>query len=555
MFIDSRTLPDGTAITADICIIGGGVAGITIAREFIGKPIKVALLESGGFVAESDTQALYAGENVGVSYAPETTRSRFLGGSSNCWVGWCRPLDPLDFQHRPWVPNSGWPIGHAQLGDYYQRSHAVLQLDGLRFDPESWRERLAGLGLDFLPLRNGGIRNQVGLFSPPTRFGEAYRDQLQSADNIHVYLYANVTELASDGAATLVRHVDAATLQGNRFTVAAKAFVLATGGIENARLLLLSNRTQSAGLGNGYDLVGRYFMEHPRLRGRKIRLRDPRRHRRLYDSTLVMSRRRLNTRSLRLGLDLAPTEKTLREQELQNSRTYLTAIYRGDGSREIEALRRGYQMIKNRSKYGYGPMNLARHLGPNLPAFVARLPQLVAAVFDHATNTNHAGREFWLDTVIEPAPNPDSRITLSEERDSLGLNRSRVDLRLTDADRETFRRTQRLLCAELEATGAVQAEALSSASEPRWPDEVFWCAHHMGTTRMHEDPRSGVVNADCRVHGIGNLYVAGSSVFPTVGSDIPTMTIVALALRLADHLWQEVAGGGKIPDLPGAAHA
>ena len=545
MFIDSRTLPHGTVVEADICIIGAGSAGITIAREFIDKSFKVVLLESGGLTADPATQSLYAGENAGIPYAAlESTRSRYFGGSTNCWVGWCRPFDRIDFEYRDWVANSGWPLDHSALAPYFLRAHDVLQLTELRFDADSWRERLKREALDFLPLRDGGIKNQINLFSPPTRFGDAYRDLLRNAADVQTFLNANVVEIEANETASAVERVRVATLQGNQFAVSARAFVLAAGGIENARLLLLSNRVQPAGLGNGSDLVGRYFMEHPRLRGRKIRLKNPGRHRRLYDSTLVMSRRRLNTRALRLGVDLAPTEASQRRLGLQNSRTYLSAIYRGDGSAEIETLRRTHQLFKDRRKYGYSAAYLANDVLRNLPRLTARLPQLASSVFDYTANPNHAGREFWLDTIIEPAPNPDSRVVLSGEKDALGLNRSRVELRLSDSDRQTFVGTQELLAAELGASGAVEFD---DAPAPDWPEKVFWCSHHMGTTRMDEDARKGIVDKNCRVHGIGNLFVAGSSVFPTGGSDIPTMTIVAMALRLSDHLLAAMARPAAAP--------
>jgi choline dehydrogenase-like flavoprotein len=220
----------------------------------------------------------------------------------------------------------------------------------------------------------------------------------------------------------------------------------------------------------------------------------------------------------------------------------------------MAALRQAYQIIKDRHKYGYGARDLARHFGRNLPALAMGGPRAAAALFDHVANPNHAGREFWLDTIIEPVPNPESRITLSGERDALGLSLARVDLRLTEQDKDTFLRTQRLLYADLAAGGAAQVDG--SAPDPQWPDEVFWCAHHMGTTRMSEDPKRGVVDPDCRVHGVGNLYIAGSSVFPTVGSDIPTMTIVAMALRLSDHLALTLSQP-RVPEftLSGAARA
>ncbi|HEX7649628.1 MAG TPA: FAD-dependent oxidoreductase, partial [Noviherbaspirillum sp.] len=267
MFIDTRRIQQGMVVDTTVCIIGGGVAGITLAMELDKKGIDVVLLESGGFNPDDDTRDLYRGEDVGewrYNFA-DGSRSRFLGGSSNCWGGWCRPLDPWDFEKRDWVAHSGWPFGLSELAPYYERTHALLKLGPNNFDPDFWERSINRSDVRRIPLVSGKVRDTISQFSPPARFGKLYRDKLKRSQRVRVFLYANATNIDTDRAGRTVTHIDIATLTGIRAKVTAKTYVLATGGIENARLLLASNKVLPAGLGNGHDLVGRFFMDHPRL--------------------------------------------------------------------------------------------------------------------------------------------------------------------------------------------------------------------------------------------------------------------------------------------------
>jgi choline dehydrogenase-like flavoprotein len=241
MIVDSRSIDNSCRLQSEICIVGAGAAGITLALELLSKNVSVVLLESGGAKSDSMTQSLYAGENAGLSYDPlEETRSRYLGGSTNCWGGWCRPLDDLDFEKRDWVPNSGWPFGKKELYRHYVRSHSLLQLGPFNYDQDFWSHELAKKNISLFPLDGRRIDNIVIQCSPPSRFGSLYRPQLSQSSKVKVLLFANVTEIQTNESATEVTGVRVATLNGTNFTVSAKLVVLAAGGIENARLLLLS---------------------------------------------------------------------------------------------------------------------------------------------------------------------------------------------------------------------------------------------------------------------------------------------------------------------------
>jgi hypothetical protein len=150
--------------------------------------------------------------------------------------------------------------------------------------------------------------------------------------------------------------------------------------------------------------------------------------------------------------------------------------------------------------------------------------------------------EVKFQTIVEAEPNRDSRVTLSSQKDALGMNRVRVDWRLTELAKRTFDRTVTLLAEEMERTGVADVQLDEPLEGKPWPAQLEGTWHHMGTTRMHDSPKQGVVDRNCRVHGMSNLYVAGSSVFPTVGANFPTITIAAMTLRLSEHVLKALRG-------------
>jgi len=264
MLIDFRSL-DRQEIEADLCIIGAGAAGITLAREFSRSGVRVCLLESGGLEYEPEIQALYEGVDTGFqeSSSVGNSRLRFLGGATNHWVGRCAPYGEMDFKERPWIPHSGWPIRKQDLNHYYQAAQTLFEIGPYQYN----MTEIPWVKNEALPLDPGVIAARVWQMSPPTRFGTKYRHDLEQARNVFVYLHANVTELEIGKNSPRVRVARIRTLDGKTGFARAKYFVLACGGIENARILLLSNREESGGLGNRYGLVGRFYMDHLRIEG------------------------------------------------------------------------------------------------------------------------------------------------------------------------------------------------------------------------------------------------------------------------------------------------
>ena len=524
MLVDARQIPDGSAVEADVCIIGGGAAGITIAREFADAGQRVCVLESGGLEPDAQTQSLYNGENIGFPYYDlATLRLRFLGGTTNHWVGVCRPLDEIDFQPRQWVAYSGWPFDKSHLDPYYERAHEVCQVGPYDYELDNWADD------SWLPLEGDRVATTVAQRSPPTRFGAVYRELLERSENVHTYLHANAVDIVGAESGREITHVRCAVLDGGQFTVSAKEFILATGAIENARLLLNSNTVQKDGLGNDHDLVGRFFMEHLSVPGSLFMPSNPELPLEPYmrDGPLAFED---GTRALAY---LTLTPQTLTKERLLNVRAYI----RPANNRQVflGTSRAAGSLRSIRSSIGTDPGLALEHV-----ANVARdVDDIAMYLYRRSFRPSLPVNAYWLYNHIEQVPNPDSRITLDTERDVTGLNRVLLNWQFGDQERATYTRVQEIMGEELGRARLGRVRTILDDPETGWPSvngglRGAW--HQMGTTRMHLDPRQGVVDENCRIHSIGNLYLAGSSVFPTSGYTNPTLTIVALAIRLSDHI-------------------
>jgi len=533
LLIDMREMPDGRSLVATVCIIGGGVAGITIARELEKQGIDTCLLESGGLVADDATRDLARGETTGFDYQfADGCRGRFLGGSSNCWGGWCRPLDAWDFEQRDWIPHSGWPFGLDELEPWYRKAHEVLKLGPVNFEPQFWERAIRRNDVKRLPLCTAEVRDTISQFSPPVRFGREYRNELTRARFVRVFLYANVTQIVPDPMCTGIQQVRVRTLTGQMMNVSARLFVLATGGIENARLLLASNEIAHHGLGNAQGLVGRYFMDHPRMLKGTVTFAPAWSRNKLYDIKYNYMNRAVSAHGVKIAAQLALTRKAQERERLLNARLCFCSEFPGEGSAGAQALFRLKQALLKKDQPGW-------RLSDDLATMVRDPVNTFAYGFTRFFHPRAMISKVSFQVIIEPAPNPDSRVMLcAENRDALGMPRVRVDWRLNDLVKHTADRTLALIAAELHASGVAQVDTGPSILDQGWPStmekEGTW--HHMGTTRMHDDPRHGVVDCNGKVHNLANLYIAGSSIFPTAGANFPTITITALSLRLASHL-------------------
>ncbi len=546
MIIDYLGSAAKADIDADLCVIGAGAAGIAIARHFIGTSITVCLVEGGGATGEEQSQALYEGTSIGtLPLDAGTSRMRVFGGSCNLWGGGCIPLGKHDLAERQWVPHSGWPIAYDELRSYYERAREYCQIEAHEFTDGSFLTSVARAPISF---DTGKLINPVFARSP-ILFGNAYRSELEKARNITVLLHANLLELHASANGASIRHARIGTVDGRKGVVRARHYVLACGGIENARMLLLSNSVLPRGIGNEYDLVGRYFMDHPCGSMGAIITDTPERLTRPYDRNLgkgpapafpeiglspafQQAHRILNGRvhpfavegsvpqGIRSLRDFRAAWRPATQDENALLEARLCAALKNAPSNDDDTRARSDNMAMLALRVGLGSMDIAKamlqKLG-NRPTVRSNRVELIG--------------------YFEQAPNPDSRIVLAEERDMLGLPKVCVDWRLTSLDRYTYRTAAALFGAELAgACDGIYRPAAWLSEDDSATAQVHTTAHHLGTTRMSDDPQQGVVDQQCRVHGMDNLHVAGSSVFPTGGWAFPTLTIIALSLRLADHL-------------------
>lgn len=534
MIIDSRTIPLKKIIDTDICIVGAGVAGITVARELLEGPYRVCLVESGGFEPDRASQSLSWGENVGHPYYPlDTARARFFGGSSHFWhvpIGdhrlgvRLRPLDAIDFQTRLWVPDSGWPFGKEHLDPYYERAQGVCKIGPYAYDVDSWEDpRLTPR----LPFVNGRVKTAMFQFCHRDVFFHEYKNQVAGADNTTILLYSNAVEIETNSSARRAAQIRMRCLNGNEFRVQSKQFILAAGGIEVPRLLLLSNAVQKEGLGNQHDLVGRYFMEHPHLWSGYY----------IPNSTNGTCSADLYKVHLHNDIPvmgkLSLSENTMQEERLLNYGVSLHPVLapRSAGEKEskgVASCRALMASVRN----GVVPEHLQEHV----KNMVADIGGLSKKVFDKISRQRDV-KMYRLNHMTEQSPNPESRVTLSEERDALGQYRARLDWKMNALDIRSMVRAQEIIDEELRKAGLGRLHIELSGEEP--PMSIHGGYHHMGTTRMSRAPKKGVVDQNCKIHGISNAYIAGPSVFPTCGFANPVLTTVALALRLADHVKQQ----------------
>ena len=481
----------------DVCVIGTGPAGLSVARQLARHGLSVALMEGGGTELSFESQEIYDGKNVGADYWPlNASRRRFLGGSSNCWGGWCRAFDAHDFDAVKHHPLSGWPIAKADLDPYAAETDEILDVGAAEELPAS------SFGSD-----TGDFRQIDFRFSQERLLAPRFMAELRASPKIQLFLEANLVDLELDDRRRSVRHaIFRSFARPEPFQIHAKAFALCLGGLENPRFLLNADRQIDGGIGNQHDLVGRFFNEHPHQNIGHVLLREPMLHREFY----------------------APERPLMEKQEILSFALYFSPVRQLSFTQE-----------------------LIRSAACNVD-FIERLAEAV-----RGTDTRcYVG---GLDDFLEQWRNPDimltgslsiaseqaldreSRVRLGNDTDRFGMRRIELDWRYSELDFRTIK-TAATAFGELLAESnigrlKIADWLLDGAAVFPGPDTAqVGGPHHMCTTRMSDSPRQGVVDRDCRVHGMDNLFIGGSSVFATGGYANPTYTIVQLALRLGDHL-------------------
>lgn len=512
MLIDARQLDNNTQIEGDICIIGAGAAGISIALELENTFKKIILLEGGGMEYDDRIQELYNGKITGHPYYPmKASRLHYFGGSTGHWGGMCSTFDDIDFEKRDWVENSGWPIKREDIAKYYPKATSILDLGPCEWNLDYWLKQ----DPDFkpLPLDEKVIWSKMWQFSPPTRFGKKYKDAIVNSKTIQLHIYANVVDFDATENISAINQVTVKNYAGKQHTVKAKNFILACSAMQNARVLLACNKQAPKGLGNDNDIVGRYFMEHAEIKTGELWLNhtDKLKLYLMEQFTKVRAELAISPGKQR-ELQVLNGSISLMPLEMSDKTIPSVKLWSNDDPRKSLDTFKKYSTLDNRN-------------------FIQRF--FSKSIY----------QSYGLFTRVEQLPHPESRVVLSNEKDELGIPRANLFWALSPIDKKTVFTINKLLGQQIGAAGIgrVKLKEFLLDGDVQLPDYTSGGWHHLGTTRMSDDPKHGVVDANCKIHGIDNLYVAGSSCYTTGGAVNPTLTVVAISLRLANHIKDKMA--------------
>lgn len=539
---DGRTDLDGF----DVCIIGSGPAGATVASELRGDGYRVCVLESGRQRRTRHADALKEVTSSGI-HVKDYSRERLLGGASTTWAGLSSPFDPVDFLQRKGIPHSGWPVTRDELLPYYEQAAERYRFPrAVQFGPEGFA-KLRPKG-DLQPEWKGVDEKIFLAAAEPQNFGTECKDTW-AADNVELFLDATVSELLSESGTRRIAAAVVRTRSERTVRVRAKVFVLAAGGIENARLLLLSRDLCPAGLGNEHDCVGRYFMNHPKNYLGFLHFDPPVQELPYYFGCL--SGGFAGYAGLRLP------EPELEDQGLLNSYIRLEPMFPWTDNRGIEALvlfvKRSQVLFafwKKRHKDEVVELRDYSETGDDsdlqnadkgwwewfglLGTILWNSPRVAQYLFFRLSKRKPRIRRARVRNFMEMEPSPDNRVELGEAEDAYGSPRAHITHACTELDERSLVVLHQRLAEAVPASGIGRFESDLAGAKP-WPITQD-ASHHMGTTRMGDDPRTSVTDPNGRLHSVDNVYVAGASVLPTSGCANPTFTLVALGIRLAEHL-------------------
>jgi choline dehydrogenase-like flavoprotein len=497
---------------ADICIVGAGAAGIMLAVEFAGKGKKVLLLEGGGAVREDSSQAIYDSEIVGLPHRGiHTGRIRVKGGTTVRWGGQILELDTRDFTPRPGIPESGWPFPKTELTPFYERA---LHLEGLakveRSDAAVWRD----LSLPFTQFVD--LEAYLSRWCPEPNFARLNNKTLTTHPNIHLWLHSSAVELMTEGeTATGLR---CRTLTGIETIFRAHRYIFALGGIESSRFFL---QPRPSGLPwNRSGLLGQHFQDHIDCNAAAVQPHDLTSFHDTFDPIITRGFKYLP--KLRLLPHL--------QAELGTLNIGSTMAFEDTGKVRMQAKHTIRNLMRGRFS------DVTRD---NLSHTAKHVPMLFRQVWRYKVQRRAyapASVRVFLRIHCEQEPTSRSSITLTDQRDPLGLLRVRFDWQISERELETIR--QYVLIAQRSLSGVARIipdEDLMSGS-PNFLARCDDSNHHMGGMRMAPSDSNGVVDTNLRLYGLTNTYICSSAVFPCSGFSNPTHTVLALAIRLCDHL-------------------
>ena len=505
--------------SADVCVVGAGAAGIVLAAELLRHGIRVLLLESGGLAVEAAAQALndcsYAGQP---HRGANSGRFRAMGGTTTAWGGQVLELGAEDFRARSWVPGSGWPFQKKELAPYYERA---LWAEGLahsvREDHDLWRE------IKICPPKLGeAFATYFTRWCPEPNFARLYREILGSP-NLCLVIHATATAMQLTEGGSRVHGIRCRTLSGREQSFSAARYILCLGTIESVRFLLQPVPGAPTPSWNRSGLLGRHFQSHIDFNVARVPEQDAVRLQRWFAN--VYLRRQKYHPKFRLAISRQQQERIL---NVAGSITCINAA-------ETE-LRRVKFLARN---LVHGRLSQASR--KDLPRALRQLPNMLQLAYDYRLRRRAAWPKnslFWVRVHCEQEPLSSSCITLIETQDATGLLRAQLDWRVSPLEWNTIRYFTEQVRSAFSNLGLAQIEPQPElAVEDGFRNIVFDDSHHhMGGAKMAASAAEGVVDPQLRLHGLGNAYLCSPAVFPTSGFSNPTHTLIALAIRLADHL-------------------
>ncbi len=542
MHHNMQSIDNNSIIETDICIIGSGPAGITLANELIESSLNIIILESGDNKATKFGDDLNKGYLSGVlNQATHEVRARQIGGTANHWIVKMAgngangfrfvPLQQMDFE--------AWPISRQDINPYYERLHKLLNLGPCSYDDlETWKGHTTGA-----TLTSDNINSGIFSFCATDHFTHTFPEKFRESKTQHIYRNATVSELLTDTDGKQVVAAKVLTPEHHTVTVKAKQFVIATGGFGVPQLLLNSKNTPHPhGLGNNNDVVGRYYIDHSLVFHGYFQIDD-----RILEKLKFYDMRDVNNVSVIGSIGLP--EKIKKQKNLKNLEAMLFP----------KPCERNYNAFKSAQEFAWllkqtKPME--HSLWQNFIRLLKGLPYLIHIAYQKYFNgmvlmpglatggwSKLSSRELKkryqiveLMGLVEQSPKADNRVTLTETPDALGIPRIAVHMDWDTQDIQSIKQTEKLLVEELQANGFGEFHSYHEHNGGKLNYYSHTCHHLMGTARMGTDPATSVVDPDCKIHGVENCYIASSAVFPSGGYANPTMTMLALSLRLADRL-------------------
>jgi len=554
MFVNAETLQDNSTFKADIAVVGAGPAGIVLALELAKSGYEVALLESGSFTFSEEVQSLgdanYFDPKVHASMS-ECTR-RQVGGTSTIWGGRCVPYDPVDFDERSYIPSSSWPVTYKELEAYFQRACDYFFCGKSEFNINDLKHIKQKTIVPGLPDEQV-LTSTLERWSLPTNFGKEYHKELQQYERIKLLYGLTCTEIETNDTGNKVVALQAKTLEGKTLRIESMKYVLTGGALNTTRLLMVSDRRHSGGIGNHSGLLGRYYMGHLSGDIAVVNFTTPP-NQTIFgfdrDDDKVYIRRRFSfTREFLHEKQLSNTVAWLNSPRFDNpnhgngilSLAYLALTSPIIGDRLTSSAMRKSVIGETRGIYYAHLKNLLKDLvkvGTFVPGFgygrfLAK--RKIPALFVHS-----AANQYPLHYHSEQVPNFNSTVSLSKETDALGMRKLDINLQYSQQDIDSVVKAHEYWDAHLKKHGCGYLTYLTDDLAASVWDQTGDGFHQVGTTRMSLHPNQGVVDVNCNVHGFNDLFVASSSIFVTSGQANSTFMIVAFALRLADHLKEQM---------------